>query len=124
MVKASRFLMVQQGLHLEAMEEPVGNEVVGCLRWVQRMMDQFMVRDSHGAMQWMLALRTYGMKIHFNTTTQGHIDWHGDVVLYKQLQFSMGDFRAMVHGLVAKTRRLLQEKLMLATNEEPPAIPW
>jgi hypothetical protein len=52
---------------------------------MQRMMDQFMMRDSHGAMQWMLALRTYGMKIHFNTTAQGHIDWHGDIVLYKQL---------------------------------------
>jgi hypothetical protein len=51
MVKVSRFLVIQQGLELEAMEEPAGNEFVGCLRWVQRMMDQFMIRDSHGAMQ-------------------------------------------------------------------------
>lgn len=51
MVKMSRFLVIQQGLELEAMEEPAGNEFVGCLRWVQRMMDQFMIRDSHGAMQ-------------------------------------------------------------------------
>jgi hypothetical protein len=36
----------------------------------------------------------------------------------------MGDFRAMVHSLVTETRRLLQEKLMLAPNEEPPVIPW
>jgi hypothetical protein len=124
MVKVNRFLVVQQGLQLEAMEEPSGNEVMGCLKWVQCMMDQFMVRGSHGAMQWILSLRTYGMKIYFNTTAQGHIDWHGDTVLYKQLQFSMSEFRGMVHGLVAETRRLLQEKLMLAPNEEPPAIPW
>jgi hypothetical protein len=36
----------------------------------------------------------------------------------------MGDFRAMVHSLVTETRRLLQEKLMLAPNEKPPVIPW
>ncbi len=124
MVKVNRFLVVQQGLQLEAMEETPSNEVMGCLKWVQCMMDQFMVRGSHGAMQWILSLRTYGMKIYFNTTAQGHIDWHGDTVLYKQLQFSMGEFRGMVHGLVAETRRLLQEKLMLAPNEEPPVIPW
>jgi len=28
-------------------------------------------------MQWMLDLRTYGMKIHFSTTSDGYIDWDG-----------------------------------------------
>jgi superfamily II DNA helicase RecQ len=124
MVKVSRFLVIQQGLEFEAMEDPASNEFVGCLTWVQRMMDQFMVRGSHGPMQWMLDLRTYGMKIYFNTTAEGHIDWHGDTVLYKKIQFSMADFRGMVHDLVAETRRLLREELTLTSDEELPVIPW
>jgi hypothetical protein len=124
MVKISRFLVVQQGLELEANEDPASDEFVGCLTWVQRMMDEFMVRGSHGPMQWMLDLRTYGMKIHFNTTADGYIDWDKDTVLYKKIQFSMGDFRGMVHGLVAETRRLLVEELMLTQDEELPTIPW
>ena len=124
MVKVSRFLVVQQGLELEAGENPASNEFVGCLTWVQRMMDEFMVRGSHGPMQWILDLRTYGMKIYFNTTADGHIDWDKDTVLYKKIQFSMADFRGMVHGLVAETRRLLREELTLTPDEELPAIPW
>ncbi|KAI0603606.1 hypothetical protein TUN205_12188, partial [Pyrenophora tritici-repentis] len=68
----------------------------GCLQLVQRMMDRFMVRGSHSPMQWMLDLRTYGLKIHYNTTTRGHVEWtNGDELLYKELHFSMAQFRGM-----------------------------
>jgi hypothetical protein len=40
-------------------------------------MDQFMVRGTHSLMQWMLDLRTYGLKIHYNSTARGHVDWVG-----------------------------------------------
>jgi hypothetical protein len=36
-------------------------------------------------MQWMLDLRTYGLKIHYNTTSRGHVEWTGDELLYKEL---------------------------------------
>lgn len=36
------------------------------------MMDDFMVRGSDSSMHWLLNLRAYGMKIHFNTTAKGH----------------------------------------------------
>jgi hypothetical protein len=55
----------------------------GCLQLVQQMMDQFMVRGSHGPRQWMLDLQTYGLKIHYNTTSRGHVEWTGDELLYK-----------------------------------------
>ncbi|CAN9275154.1 unnamed protein product [Alternaria alternata] len=68
----------------------------GCLQFVQEMMDRFMVRGSHGLMQWMLDLRTYGLKIYYNTTSRGHVEWVGrDELLYKSLQFSMAQFRGM-----------------------------
>jgi hypothetical protein len=83
------------------------------LQFVQEMMDQFMVRGSHGLMQWMLDLRTYGLKIYYNTTSRGHVEWTGgDELLYKGLQFTMAQFRSMVHGLTTKSRRLLVEELL------------
>lgn len=32
--------------------------------WLVAMVDKFMVRGTHGPMQWMLDLRTYGLKVH------------------------------------------------------------
>ncbi|GME30227.1 putative DNA helicase protein [Neofusicoccum parvum] len=45
-------------------------------------------------MQWILDLRTYGMKIHYNTTTKGHVGWNGqEQLLYQGIQFTMAKFR-------------------------------
>ena len=84
----------------------------GILEEVKSMTNRFMVRGSHGPMQWMLDLRTYELKIHYNTTTAGHVDWVGEQILYKQVQFSMLDFRGMVHGLVERIGRLLFDDLL------------
>ncbi len=97
----------------------------GCLEYVTKMMDRFMVRGSHSPMQWMLDLRTYGLKIHYNTTTEGHIDWVGEQILYKSIQFTMGKFRGMIHGLMTETRRMLINDLLLANDRfNMPRIPW
>jgi hypothetical protein len=81
------------------------------------MMDQFMVRGSYSPMQWMLDLRTYGLKIHYNTTSCGHVEWVGwDELLYKSLQFSMAQFCGMVHGLVMESRRLLMDELLFGNS--------
>ncbi|KAF7441544.1 hypothetical protein A1F99_141520 [Pyrenophora tritici-repentis] len=89
-IKIARFMVVQKGLEMSGPEEDSGDETdddlddsayesgpsqrrrpKGCLQLVQKMMDRFMVRGSHSPMQWMLDLRTYGLKIHYNTTTRG-----------------------------------------------------
>jgi hypothetical protein len=54
MIKVSRFIVVQQALELKKAEDPDSSEFVGCFSWVQRIIDQFMVRGSHSPMQWML----------------------------------------------------------------------
>lgn len=53
MIKISRFMVVQEALEYEQEEEedPDSNKFVGCLNWVKRMMDGFMVRGSHSPMQ-------------------------------------------------------------------------
>jgi hypothetical protein len=55
-------------------EDPDSSKFVGCLNWVKRMVDRFMVRGSYSPMQWMLDLRIYGMKIHYSITADGYID--------------------------------------------------
>jgi superfamily II DNA helicase RecQ len=141
-IKVARFMVVQQALELSepfddtfdddsAYESDSGQRPQrrpkGCLQFVQEMMDQFMVRGSHGPMQWMLDLRTYGLKIHYNTTSRGHVEWTGgDELLYKGLQFTMAQFRGMVHGLASESRRLLMEELLFGNQaaEPVPSVPW
>jgi hypothetical protein len=96
-IKVARFMVVQQVLELADLVDESSDELddldddsangsdprrqpqrlKGCLQFVQQMLDRFVVRGSYGPMQWMLDLRTYGLKIHYNTTTQGHIEWIG-----------------------------------------------
>ena len=148
-IKVARFMVVQQALELSepwdegALDEdefdndsayesdssrPRQRRPKGCLQFVEQMIDKFMVRGSHSPMQWMLDLRTYGLKIHYNTTSRGHVEWTGgDELLYKGLQFNMAQFRSMVHGLATESRRLLIEELMFGNSKaaEPvPSIPW
>lgn len=73
----------------------------------------------------MLDLRTYGLKIRYNTTSTGNIDWVGDQVLYRDIQFTMAEFRGMVHESVTKARRMLMEHLLFdKQGKEVPQIPW
>jgi RecQ family ATP-dependent DNA helicase len=144
-IKVARFMVVQHALELSGpldrdeldddnsayesdSSRPCQHRPKGCLQFVQEMMDRFMVRGSHGPMQWMLDLRTYGLKIHYNTTSRGHVEWTGgNELLYKGLQFNMAQFHSMVHGLASESRRLLMEELMFGSSKstEPiPSVPW
>jgi hypothetical protein len=97
----------------------------GCLQIIQQMMHRFMMRGSHGPMQWMLDLLTYRLKIHYNTTSRGHVEWTGDELLYKELHFSMAQFRSMVHRLASESQRLLTEELLFSSKTAPvPSVPW
>jgi len=89
-------------------------------------MDGFMVRGCGSPMQWMLDLRGYGMKIDFNTTSVGYVNWRdGDTLEYKAVKFNMAEFRGMVGQVQQATRRALLEDLMFATDRQGiPAVPW
>jgi hypothetical protein len=93
--------------------------------WIRIMVTTFMVHGTASPMEWMMDLRRYGMKIHYNTPSDGHIGWEGDDQLsYKTLKFTMGHFRGFVHGLAASTRQILVEKVLMCTPDQIPAIPW
>jgi hypothetical protein len=49
----------------------------------------------------MLDLRTYGLKIHYNTTSPRHVDWNDNEVLtYKGIDIGIGTFRGFVRTLL------------------------
>ncbi|KAJ5863522.1 uncharacterized protein N7529_001349 [Penicillium soppii] len=93
--------------------------------WVTEMVSQFMVRGTNSPMQWLLDLRTYGLKIHYNSTATGHVGWmNQDQLLYQHYSFTMGDFRGFTHGLVSSTRQILHEELLFSQASSVPTIPW
>ncbi|KAK6365036.1 hypothetical protein LTR81_028063, partial [Elasticomyces elasticus] len=94
--------------------------------WVQHMVRTFMARGTAGPIQWLLDLRTYGLKIHYNTTAIGHVNWKDKHTLeYKNIAFTMDQFRGMVHQVVADSRWALFEDMLFVSNaDQLPAIPW
>jgi hypothetical protein len=72
----------------------------------------------------MLDLRTYGLKIYYNTTLRGYVEWVGrDELLYKSLQFSMAQFRGIVHRLATESRRLIIDELLFGNSRAAKPIP-
>jgi len=70
------------------------------------------------------------MKIRYNTTAEGVMEWEGNQVLYQGIRFNMEQLRGMIHGLVEEARRDLMELMMLKMNVEGevegqlPPIDW
>jgi hypothetical protein len=65
------------------------------------------------------------LKIHYNTTSRGHVEWTGNELLYKELHFSMAQFCGMVHGLASESRRLLRDELLFGSKAVAvPGVPW
>ena len=126
-IKISRFMVIQQAYQQvdEDHEDREYNEddEPDLLRYVTRMTDAFMIRGSQCSMQWILDRRAYGMKIHYTSTAEGHIDWVGDQIRYKGIEFDMDQLRSMVDGLVGQAYQAMEEVLMVPEQTTPP-IPW
>ncbi|KAF9882584.1 hypothetical protein FE257_006232, partial [Aspergillus nanangensis] len=91
---------------------------------LERMVHRFMIRGTHGPIETLLDWRTYGLKVHYNTTAPGHVTWmNEDRLLYKDISFTMGDFRGLIHGLVTSTRNELNG-LLYQSTQPLPSIPW
>ncbi|KAL4996641.1 hypothetical protein BDV10DRAFT_186882, partial [Aspergillus recurvatus] len=92
---------------------------------VDWMVQQFMVRGQHGPVEVLLDWRTFGLKIDYNTTAPGHVTWMGqERLLYKEMDFTMGQFRGFVHGVVGAAQELMAGLLCQPDREQWPAIPW
>jgi Orsellinic acid/F9775 biosynthesis cluster protein D len=89
---------------------------------VQRRVRRYMTLVSEWSkpspMDWIYECRTYGMKIRYNTTAEGAMEWEGSKVMYQKIRFDMKQLQGMVAGLVEEARRALMELLMIEMNEE------
>ena len=67
----------------------------------------------------MLDLRTYGLKIHYNTTAEGYIDWVGEQISWKDsVQFTIQELREIVYKLIRESREILFYDLILVQCEK------
>lgn len=121
----------------EMAEEKADEGKMSAFKVVQRTMHRYMMRTpsmgTPAPMNWMLDARTYGMKIRYSTMAQGVIGWKdGDTILYQDVQLGMTQLRAMVQGLVTRSRRKLMEDLLMlkvdrngdADESSLPKIEW
>lgn len=98
---------------------------------LSKLVDDCLIRGSHTTMQWLLDKRTYGLKVHYNETAQGCIDWMGHQIRYKKVEFTMEQLRGMVGGMIAECGKILKEKVLVLGEmgemgeiEKMPRIPW
>ncbi|KAL8686415.1 MAG: hypothetical protein Q9218_007122 [Villophora microphyllina] len=110
----------------ESPYDDVENEKSSALSRLESMSRRLMRRGTHGPIEWMLDLRSYGMKMVFNTTQAGYMEWNGDLVLYREIQFTMAEFRAWVHGLLREAQSLCTNELLWhrTTGVAAPSLDW
>jgi len=79
----------------------------GPLLRLEILVNRFLVRGSRSPFEWMLDLRSYGLKIARNTTSSGYINWEGETIIYRTLSFLIANFREFLYKLISSTRALL-----------------
>jgi len=104
-------------------EEEAESEAPTHFELVCSIVHKFMTLTRYGGqpspMDWILRLKTYGMKIRFNTHADGIVDWQGDRLLYGGIRFTMVELRAMIYGMIQTTKvELLKDLLVLDADDE------
>ena len=92
------------------------DEKPGHVGLVQGMCRRFMMlMDENGTptpMDWMFEARTYGMRIRYDTTAPGKVQWKGDVISIGDIDTSMPQIRGMIRGVISRARRRLITQLL------------
>ena len=116
--KTSRFMIIRK-----AMEISDRTQSRYCIDELGAIIDRFMVRGTHGPVQWIIDLRAYGLKIFYRQTAQGNINWAGDTLMYKTVEFRMPEsLKGVIHGLTEKTNGILHEKILFTGREKLPGF--
>ena len=67
---------------------------------VRRIVDRFMglegSRCEPNPIDWIIDKRVYGIQIWFKTTAEGTVQWKGDTIIYKKIEFSMIQLQIMI----------------------------
>jgi hypothetical protein len=73
---------------------------------IKKSANRFMTLNSYGGMlspmDWLSRLRTYSMKIRFNTNADGVNEWVSDTLLYGHIRFTMPGSRPKLDTVVTQ----------------------
>ena len=113
---------VQRGFDQRAAEEQAPSH----FEVIRQMVHKFMTLTEFGGipspMDRMLHMRTYGMKIRYTTKGVARVSWEGGMVCIDKISFTLGDLRAVVHGLEETARQRLTGELMMADSSQMPGL--
>jgi len=89
---------------------------------VQKMVNKFMlladISNKPNPMDWMMHIRTLGMRIRFTTNAPGSVDWQHDKITIGQASFRLQDLKSTIQGLCNQARtQLLHEVLLLDVDD-------
>jgi len=94
---------------------------------VQNLVNRFMTLTSFSGkpspMDTVLHMRTYGMKIRYTTKGEARISWQGERICIDKISFTIGDIRAVVHGLHETAKDTLVKDLLLIEGDREAEIP-
>jgi hypothetical protein len=69
-------------------------------------------------MDWMLHIRTLGMRIRYTTNAPGTVEWQGNEITIGEASFRLADLRSTVQGLYNSTRIQLLQKVMMVDIDD------
>ena len=119
----SRNATVKRLMRAELMSEAKARQVAPSIfDRVQEMSNKFMMladKDHKPTpMDWMLHIRTLGMRIRYTTNAPGTVEWQGNEITIGQASFRLADLRSTVQGLYNSTRiQLFQKVVMLDVDD-------
>ena len=70
-----------------------------------------------------LHIRTYGIKIRYITKGDARISWKGETIYIDKISFTIGDIRAVVHGLQETVKQRLSQDLLLLGDDTATVLP-
>ncbi|THX80985.1 hypothetical protein D6D08_04990 [Aureobasidium pullulans] len=119
----NRNARVKRLMRAELMSEAKARQVAPSIfDQVQEMSNKFMMladKDHKPTpMDWMLHIRTLGMRIRYTTNAPGTVEWQGNEITIGQASFRLADLRSTVQGLYNSTRiQLFQKVIMLDVDD-------
>ena len=119
-LKFTRFML---GYYVISLTHPDMGRHSSSIPIIYDMTRTYTFMDSVSPIGEILSLRAYALATARDETAMGVIDWIGDSVLCRSVEFSMDEFRIFVSGLLTRTRDCLLRSLLFVESEsELPSI--
>ncbi|KAG9511453.1 hypothetical protein KCV07_g10152, partial [Aureobasidium melanogenum] len=119
----NRNAIVKRIMRAESMSEAQARQAAPSIfDQVQEMSNKFvMLADKDHKptpIDWMLHIRTLGMRIRYTTNAPGTVEWQGNEITIGQASFRLADLRSAVQGLYNSARiQLFQKVIMLDVDD-------